>query len=78
VILAPPCIYLHPFMFMIKLIQCPKSHLTKTVKWENDLREATFMTSVLLPVADQPIKKGGILMAINFLTHSGTIILCCH
>jgi hypothetical protein len=28
------------------------------VKWENDLGEATFMTAALLPVADQPIKKG--------------------
>jgi len=45
-------------MFMITYIQCPKSHFTKTVKQENDLGEATFATPVLLPVADQPIKKG--------------------
>jgi len=57
VILVPSCTYLHPFMFMITLTQCPKSHFTKTVKWENDLGEATFTTSVLLPVVDQPIKK---------------------
>jgi hypothetical protein len=45
-------------MFMITLIERPKIHFTKTVKWENDLREATFTTPVSLPVADQPIKKG--------------------
>jgi hypothetical protein len=45
-------------MFMITLIQRTKSHFTKTVKCENDLGEATFTTPVLLPVADQPIKKG--------------------
>jgi len=57
-ILAPYCTYLYPYMFMITYIQCPKSHFTKTVKQENDLGEVTFATPVLLPVADQPIKKG--------------------
>jgi hypothetical protein len=41
------------------------------VNWENDLGEATFMTLVLLPVADQPIEKRGEFDDNNLLTQSG-------
>jgi len=63
---------------MITLIQCPKSHFTKTLKWEKWSWWSSFYDTCIITGSWSANNEGGILMAMNLLTHSGKLKPCCY